>query len=106
VIKDQLPTLFHAEGHRPGEVQQVIRDVLAGYRSTLSHAHQSLLDRYELRDVAIKVVGVGSVGTLCWVLLLTAGEGDPCSSRSRRRARRSWSRSQAPAPLRTTASAS
>jgi uncharacterized protein (DUF2252 family) len=77
VIKDQLPTIFHAEGHRPGEVEQAVRDVLAGYRGTLSHAHQSLLDRYELRDAAIKVVGVGSVGTLCWVLLLTAGEGDP-----------------------------
>jgi len=77
VIKDQLPTIFHVEGHRPGEVQEAVRDVLAGYRGTLSHAHQSLLDRYELRDVAIKVVGVGSVGTVCWVLLLTAGEGDP-----------------------------
>jgi uncharacterized protein (DUF2252 family) len=77
VIKDQLPTIFHAEGHPPGEIQQAIRDVLAGYRNTLSHAHQSLLDRYELRDVAIKVVGVGSVGTLCWVFLLMAGEGDP-----------------------------
>lgn len=77
VIKDQLPTIFHAEGHPPGEIQQAIRDVLAGYRDTLSHAHQSLLDRYELRDVAIKVVGVGSVGTLCWVFLSMAGEGDP-----------------------------
>jgi uncharacterized protein (DUF2252 family) len=77
VIKDQLPTIFHAEGHPPGEVQQAIRDVFAGYRSTLSHAHQSLLDRYELRDIAVKVVGVGSVGTLCWVSLLMAGEGDP-----------------------------
>ena len=62
---------------RPGEIQQAVRDALAGYRSTLSHAYQSLLDRYELRDAAIKVVGVGSVGTVCWVLLLTAGEGDP-----------------------------
>jgi uncharacterized protein (DUF2252 family) len=77
VIKDQLPTIFHAEGHRPGEVEQDVRDVLAGYRGTLSHAHQSLLDRYEVRDAAVKVVGVGSVGTLCSVLLLTAGEGDP-----------------------------
>jgi threonine dehydrogenase-like Zn-dependent dehydrogenase len=51
--------------------------VFAGYRNTLSSSHQSLLDRYELRDVAIKVVGVGSVGTLCWVFLLMAGEGDP-----------------------------
>ena len=40
-------------------------------------AYQSLLDRYELRDAAIKVVGVGSVGTACWVFLFMAGEGDP-----------------------------
>ena len=77
VIKDQLPTIFHAEGHAPGEVQKAIRDAFDGYRNTLSHSHQSLLDRYELRDVAVKVVGVGSVGTLCWVFLLLAGEGDP-----------------------------
>jgi Uncharacterized protein conserved in bacteria (DUF2252) len=76
-IKDQLPTLFHAEGHPPGEVQKVVLDALAGYRSTLQPAQQSLLDRYELRDAAIKVVGIGSVGTSCWVLLFMAGEGDP-----------------------------
>jgi uncharacterized protein (DUF2252 family) len=77
VIKDQLPTIFHAEGHTPGEVQQDLRDALTAYRATLPTAYQALLDRYEIRDAAVKVVGVGSVGTLCWVLLLTAGEGDP-----------------------------
>jgi uncharacterized protein (DUF2252 family) len=77
VIKDQLPTIFHAEGHSPGEVQQVVRDALAAYRATLPSAYQALLDRFELRDAAIKVVGVGSVGTLCWVLLLTAADDDP-----------------------------
>jgi uncharacterized protein (DUF2252 family) len=77
VIKDQLPTIFHAEGHTPGEIQKAVTDVFAGYREALSPSHQSLLDRYELRDVAIKVVGVGSVGTVCWVFLLVAGEGDP-----------------------------
>ena len=77
VIKDQLPTIFHAEGHPPGEIQKVVRDALAGYRATLPSAYQSLLDRYELRDAAIKVVGIGSVGTFCWVLLFMAGEGDP-----------------------------
>jgi uncharacterized protein (DUF2252 family) len=76
-IKDQLPTIFHAKGHPPGEIQQAVRDAVAGYRATLPSAYQSLLDRYELRDAAIKVVGIGSVGTSCWVLLLTAGEGDP-----------------------------
>jgi uncharacterized protein (DUF2252 family) len=77
VIKDQLPTIFHAEGHPPGEIQKILFDALAEYRKTLSHAHQALLDRYELRDAAIKVVGIGSVGTHCWVLLFMAGEGDP-----------------------------
>ncbi|MBP2671417.1 MAG: hypothetical protein H6Q85_1483 [candidate division NC10 bacterium] len=77
VIKDQLPTIFHAEGHTPGKVQKVVLDTIAGYRASLSPAYQSLLDRYELRDAAIKVVGIGSVGTLCWVLLFLAGPGDP-----------------------------
>jgi uncharacterized protein (DUF2252 family) len=76
-IKDQLPTIFHLKGYPPGEVQKVVLDVIASYRATLPPAYQSLLDRYELRDAAIKVVGIGSVGTSCWVLLFMAGEGDP-----------------------------
>jgi hypothetical protein len=36
-----------------------------------------LLDRYDIRDAALNVVGVGSVGTARWVLLLMAGGGDP-----------------------------
>jgi uncharacterized protein (DUF2252 family) len=77
VIKDQLPTIFHAEGHAPGEVQQAVRDALVAYRETLPTAYRALLDRYELRDVAMKVVGVGSVGTACWVILCMAGDDDP-----------------------------
>lgn len=77
LIKDQLPTIFHAEGHPPGEVQKVVRDALDAYSATLNSSYRSLLERYQLRDAAIKVVGIGSVGTMCWVLLFTAGEGDP-----------------------------
>jgi len=77
VIKDQLPTIFHAEGHSPGEIEKVVLDTFAGYRETLPNSVQSLLDRYQMRDAAIKVVGVGSVDTRCWVLLFMAGEGDP-----------------------------
>lgn len=36
-----------------------------------------LLDRFEIKDIAIKVVGVGSVGTVCAILLLMAAEDDP-----------------------------
>jgi uncharacterized protein (DUF2252 family) len=77
VIKDQLPTIFHAEGHSPGEIERAVLDAFVSYRETLPNSCQSLLDRYQLRDAAIKVVGVGSVGTRCWVMLFMAGEGDP-----------------------------
>jgi len=76
-IKDQLPTIFHARDHSPGEVAKIVVETIAGYRETLSPACQSVLDRYELRDAAYKVVGIGSVGTRCWVLLFMAGEDDP-----------------------------
>ncbi|MCM3882171.1 DUF2252 domain-containing protein [Frankia sp. R82] len=48
------------------------------YASTLSADRRSLLAQYRLVDVARKVVGVGSVGTRCWVvLLLGRDDGDP-----------------------------
>ena len=76
LIKDQLPTIFHAKGQPPGEIQQAVRDALAGYRATLPRFYGALLQHYELRDAAIKVVGIGSVGTACWVLLFTAASGE------------------------------
>jgi len=77
LIKDELPTIFHTKEYPPGVIQQALHDALADYRDTLPPTTQSLLDRYELKDVAIKVVGVGSVGTLCWVFLYMAGDDDP-----------------------------
>lgn len=76
-IKDQLPTIFHWKGHKPGEIEQGIKAAFADYRQTLTPAHRLLLDRYELKDAAIKVVGVGSVGTRCWIMLFKAENGDP-----------------------------
>jgi hypothetical protein len=69
--------MFHADGYPAGKVQQALLDAFAGYRATLPSAYQSLLDRYQITDAAIKVVGIGSVGTACWVLLLMAGQSDP-----------------------------
>ena len=48
-----------------------------GYLSTLPPNRRSLLRRYAVADVALKVVGVGSVGTRCFVVLLQAGDGQP-----------------------------
>jgi uncharacterized protein (DUF2252 family) len=77
VFKVSPPTIFHVEGHRPGEVSADVTDKFIRYRESLSPSHGQLLDRFELTDAVIKVVGVGSVGTACWMLLLMAGEGDP-----------------------------
>ncbi len=44
--------------------------VVEGYRQSLSDDCRDLFDRYEVVDVARKVVGVGSVGTWCWIALL------------------------------------
>ncbi len=77
LIKDQLPTIFHHKDHPPGDIQQAVLDMLVAYVATLPSAYQALANRYKLYDAAIKVVGVGSVGTLCWVLLFMAGDDDP-----------------------------
>jgi uncharacterized protein (DUF2252 family) len=52
-----------------------LHDLLALYRQTLPADTAELLLRYELADIARKVVGVGSVGTRCWIVLLLASDG-------------------------------
>jgi len=53
-------------------------DSLTQYRHTLSGDRQRLLEKYEFVDLARKVVGVGSVGTRCWVALFVGRDnGDP-----------------------------
>lgn len=76
-IKDELPSIFHWTGHSPGEVLPEIMDAFDLYKKSLLPNFSSLLDRYELKDVVIKVVGVGSVGTSCWVALLMTVDGEP-----------------------------
>jgi len=49
--------------------------MLARYGGTLNGAHRVLFRRYQLVDLARKVVGVGSVGTRCWIFLFTARDG-------------------------------
>jgi uncharacterized protein (DUF2252 family) len=73
-IKEELPLVF-----RPRKGDRTITNVkrlLAQYRATLPADRRTLLERFELADVAIKVVGVGSVGTRCAVALLMAGDND------------------------------
>ena len=62
----------------PEEVEGRVREILADYRETLAEDRRVLLDSYRYVDAAMKVVGVGSVGTRAWIVLLQGrDEGDP-----------------------------
>ena len=50
-----------------------LRGLVASYGKTLQSDRRHLLDHFTLTDIAHKVVGVGSVGTRAWILLLEAG---------------------------------
>jgi uncharacterized protein (DUF2252 family) len=59
-------------------LEHEIRGLLGRYRRTLPSDRQVLLDGFSFVDMAHKVVGVGSVGTRCWIILLQGrDEGDP-----------------------------
>jgi uncharacterized protein (DUF2252 family) len=63
----------------PGvDAEARVREVLAEYRESLDEDRRAVLDGYRFADAAFKVVGVGSVGTRAWiVLMLGRDEGDP-----------------------------
>ena len=65
-------------GVSPEEIEQVIHTQFREYRATLQHDRRRLLERFEVIDMARKVVGVGSVGTRAFIVLLQGrDEGDP-----------------------------
>jgi uncharacterized protein (DUF2252 family) len=58
--------------------ETLLRQVFAGYRRSLAADRRVLLDRYRYVDLARKVVGIGSVGTQSWIVLLVGRDGrDP-----------------------------
>lgn len=72
-ILDKPPLVYHLDGDNALEEMQ---QALPQYRASLREDVRVLFDRYELVDLAMKVVGVGSVGTRCAVALFMAGEKD------------------------------
>jgi len=57
-------------------IYQLIHTVVVKYRRTLQSDRRHLLEQFTLVQVARKVVGVGSVGTRAWVVLMDAGDGN------------------------------
>jgi uncharacterized protein (DUF2252 family) len=75
VIKDAPPLIVH-HPHMNAS-RENLEYGLARYRESLPPERKMLLERYRLMDFALKVVGVGSVGTLCAIALMMADGNDP-----------------------------
>jgi uncharacterized protein (DUF2252 family) len=71
---DQPPILFHVA---EADAEEWMREGLEDYRQSLSDERRVLLDHYRLEDFALKVVGIGSVGTRCFIALLFSEENYP-----------------------------
>jgi uncharacterized protein (DUF2252 family) len=74
-IVDDPPVVEHVVGEEV--LIPRLEALLVQYRSTLSADRRHLFDRYRFVDFARKVVGVGSVGTRCWVALFQGPNGGP-----------------------------
>jgi hypothetical protein len=68
--------LAEEAGIDPGRLERLIGQLFHEYRGTLQQDRRHLLEEFRLVDLARKVVGVGSVGTRCWILLLLRRDGD------------------------------
>jgi uncharacterized protein (DUF2252 family) len=82
IISDP-PVIVRAVDLLPGDEAQDLQAAMQGlfdeYRVTLQDDRRRLLEGYRFVDIARKIVGVGSVGTRCWILLLEGltAEQDP-----------------------------
>ncbi len=71
---EPIEELFEGVEHE--ELMELVRRLLRGYRSTLQSDRRHLLEDFRLAHVARKVVGVGSVGTRAWILMLFGRDDD------------------------------
>ncbi len=71
-IKEKPPLVHHLSRH-----ELHAKEAFVSYAKSLQEDRRVLLQRYHLRDVAFKVVGVGSVGTFCAIGLLISDDGAP-----------------------------
>ncbi len=72
---DQPPLIYHPQGRE--DLHEEVRRFWHHYVESLPEERRKLLDHFRLLDVAVKVVGVGSVGTRCAIALLMAEDGHP-----------------------------
>jgi uncharacterized protein (DUF2252 family) len=64
------------EGSEWEDTNTAITRLIRAYQTTLTHDHHHPIEDFRVVDSARKVVGVGSVGTRCYILLLLGGDDD------------------------------
>jgi uncharacterized protein (DUF2252 family) len=75
-LVEPLENIF--EGAEREHLQEMLRSILRSYRRTLQSDRRHLLEEFRVVDMARKVVGVGSVGTRAWIILLLGrDDNDP-----------------------------
>ena len=77
LIKDNPPLIFHPTAKEAPGMKTQFREQFTLYRDSLNPSIRPLFDRFHFCDLAIKVVGVGSVGTRCSIALFVAADDDP-----------------------------
>jgi uncharacterized protein (DUF2252 family) len=76
-IEDRPPLIYHFAPKGDARHHVDAKRALDAYAARLAPDRQCLIERYSLKDVAFKVVGVGSVGTFCAIGLYACGDGTP-----------------------------
>jgi uncharacterized protein (DUF2252 family) len=76
-IVDKPPTIFHLDPKADQQHRLDAERLFAAYRKGLSPDRLRLIERYEMKDLVFKAVGVGSVGTFCCVGLFMTGDKEP-----------------------------
>ena len=76
-IRDNPPLIFHHPLQHEAGADAWRNDLLQKYRSSLQEDRRVLFDQFRFCDAAFKVVGVGSVGTMCAILLFMGADKDP-----------------------------
>jgi uncharacterized protein (DUF2252 family) len=70
-LRDDAPFIVHLTHTETGKpIQEALELFLHSYTASLADDRRYLLSQYRVVDVVRKVVGVGSVGTRCWVIFL------------------------------------
>jgi uncharacterized protein (DUF2252 family) len=77
VFKDNPPLMYHPPVKDRDVYFHTVKQAIELYAQSLQEDRAQLVRRYQLEDVAIKVVGIGSVGTLCAVALMFAPDNEP-----------------------------